>query len=95
VRFDQAPVDAVAKQRLDVLVGSPRFGSREHQILDVADARHELDAKQVRQPEHWKARADVFEYIELFYNPKRRHSTIGQVSPVEFERQYFLKNQSV
>jgi len=32
------------------------------------------------------ARADVFDYIERFYNPSRRHSTIGYVSPMEFER---------
>jgi putative transposase len=32
------------------------------------------------------ARADVFDYIECFYNAKRRHSTIGYLSPVEFER---------
>jgi putative transposase len=32
-----------------------------------------------------EARADVFDYIECFYNPKRRHSTIGYLSPVEFE----------
>ena len=34
-----------------------------------------------------QARADVFDYIERFYNPKRRHSTIGYLSPMEFERQ--------
>src|SRR5436305_13097222 len=33
-----------------------------------------------------EAKADVFDYIERFYNPKRRHSTIGYVSPMEFER---------
>jgi putative transposase len=33
-----------------------------------------------------QAKADVFDYIECFYNPKRRHSTIGYVSPMEFER---------
>jgi putative transposase len=33
------------------------------------------------------AKADVFDYIERFYNPKRRHSTIGCLSPMEFERQ--------
>jgi len=32
------------------------------------------------------AKADVFDYIERFYNPKRRHSTLGYLSPVEFER---------
>ncbi|WP_352516246.1 IS3 family transposase [Mesorhizobium sp. M0026] len=31
------------------------------------------------------AKADVFDYIERFYNPKRRHSTLGYLSPVEFE----------
>ncbi len=31
------------------------------------------------------AKADVFDYIECFYNPKRRHSTIGYVSPMQFE----------
>src|SRR5437763_14217808 len=34
-----------------------------------------------------EAKADVFDYIERFYNPKRRHSTIGYVSTMEFERQ--------
>ena len=33
-----------------------------------------------------EARADVFDYIERFYNLKRRHSTIGYLSPMEFER---------
>lgn len=32
-----------------------------------------------------QARSDVFDYIERFYNPARRHSTLGYVSPVEFE----------
>ena len=31
------------------------------------------------------AKADVFDYIERFYNPKRRHSTMGYISPMEFE----------
>ena len=37
-----------------------------------------------------EARADVFDYIERFYNPKRRHSTIGYLSPMEFESQVGL-----
>lgn len=32
-----------------------------------------------------QARSDVFDYIERFYNPMRRHSTLGYVSPVQFE----------
>ena len=38
-------------------------------------------------PNAERAKADVFDYIERFYNPKRRHSTIGYLSPVEFEKQ--------
>lgn len=33
-----------------------------------------------------EARSDVFDYIEVFYNRKRRHSHLGQVSPYEFEK---------
>ena len=32
------------------------------------------------------ARADVFDYIEVFYNRKRRHSHLGGVSPEAFEQ---------
>ena len=32
------------------------------------------------------AKADLFDYIERFYNPIRRHSTLGYISPIEFER---------
>ena len=42
-----------------------------------------------------QARSDVFDYIEMFYNPKRRHGYTNPLSPVEFERQYFLNNRTV
>jgi putative transposase len=32
-----------------------------------------------------EARADLFDYVERFYNPRRQHSTIGYLSPVEYE----------
>jgi putative transposase len=35
------------------------------------------------------ARADVFDYIEVFYNRKRRHSHLGDVSPEAFEKASF------
>jgi len=41
------------------------------------------------------ARQDVFDYIELFYNPKRKHSNNGMLSPIEFERQHKMKLQGV
>ena len=45
----------------------------------------ELTARKVyRIRDH--AKADVFNYIERFYNPRRRHSTLGHLSPIEYER---------
>ena len=29
---------------------------------------------------------ELFDYIEVFYNQRRRHSTIGRISPATFER---------
>jgi putative transposase len=39
-------------------------------------------------PTRAAARSAVFDYIEIFYNRRRLHSTIGQLSPAEFERRY-------
>jgi len=43
-----------------------------------------------RRPLHTQAEARmaVFEYIEGWYNPRRRHSALGQISPAMFERSY-------
>jgi transposase InsO family protein len=35
-----------------------------------------------------EAELAVFDYIEAFYNSKRRRSSLGQISPVAFEQQY-------
>jgi putative transposase len=37
-------------------------------------------------PTRTELRQAVFEYIEIFYNATRRHSTLGMLSPAEFER---------
>lgn len=42
-----------------------------------------------------EARRDVFDYIEMFYNPKRRHGYNNRLSPVEFERRHFMRQESV
>jgi putative transposase len=39
-----------------------------------------------------EAELAVFDYIETFYNPTRRHSSLGYLSPVAFENQYQLKD---
>lgn len=42
-----------------------------------------------------EARRDIFDYIELFHNQKRRHGYAGGLAPVEFEKQYFNRLDSV
>ena len=45
--------------------------------------------------QHYKtraeARADIFDYIESFYNPVRRHSALGNVSPMEFNHEFMAR----
>ena len=42
-----------------------------------------------------EARQDVFDYIEFFYNPQRKHVRNGMLSPIAFEQQQKLKLQGV
>ncbi|HEY9036826.1 MAG TPA: IS3 family transposase [Pseudomonadales bacterium] len=42
-----------------------------------------------------EARGDIFDYIELFYNAKRRHSSNDQLSPIEYEKRYQERLASV
>ena len=46
-------------------------------------------------PTRQAARQDVFNYIEMFYNPKRKHTNNRMLSPVEFERQQKLNRLGV
>lgn len=41
------------------------------------------------------ARADVFNYIEMFYNSQRRHSSAAGLSPIEFEQRHSQRLKSV
>ncbi len=40
-----------------------------------------------------QARKDIFDYIEMFYNPKRKHVRNGMLSPVDYENRQFNVNQ--
>jgi putative transposase len=42
-----------------------------------------------------EAQADVYDYIERFYNPTRKHARNGMPSPVEFERQHKVQAEGV
>jgi len=46
-------------------------------------------------PTREEARADVFNYIEMFYNSKRRHGFNNQLSPVEYEKRFTARLVSV
>jgi len=42
-----------------------------------------------------EARQDVFDYIEMFYNPKRRHGNNDRLSPANYEQKYLEGLKSV
>jgi len=46
-------------------------------------------------PTQKEAREQLFEYIEVFYNRQRLHSSNGNISPSEYERLYFEKQQMI
>ena len=43
-----------------------------------------IDRRRFRDPE--EARGAVFQFIEGWYNPRRRHSALGYLSPINYER---------
>jgi len=58
----------------------------------VCESFHATLKKELLYRQSWPtksaARTAVFDYIEAFYNPRRRHSTLGNISPVLYEAQY-------
>jgi putative transposase len=53
------------------------FATLETELIDRSDWARPAEAK-----------AAVFEYIEIFYNRIRRHSSLGNLSPEQFEERY-------
>ena len=62
---------------LDNAVAESFFGTLKTEWVDHEDYRTKAVAKQ-----------SIFEYIEVFYNRQRRHSYLGYISPVEYERKH-------
>jgi len=42
-----------------------------------------------------EAHSDIFDYIKIFYNSKRQHGSSDQMSPTEYENQYYQRLGSV
>jgi len=42
-----------------------------------------------------EAKREIFNFIEMFYNPIKRHSRTGRVSPAKFEEDYFSRLEGV
>lgn len=58
-------------------------------FFSVGELRQELQKERIRKRIYKTrdlARADIFDYIEVFYNRARRHSHLGGVSPEAFEQ---------
>ncbi|MCK5128312.1 MAG: IS3 family transposase [Clostridiales bacterium] len=49
---------------------------------ELVDKKHPFETRKL-------ARKAIFEYIEMFYNPKQLHSALGYKSPIEFEKLHF------
>ena len=57
-----------------------------------------LKAKKIKRkiyPTHNEARAEMFNYIEFFYNRNRHHGNNDGLSPVEYEQRHFEKLSAV
>jgi putative transposase len=46
-------------------------------------------------PSKAELRTEVFEYIEVFFNRRRRHSTLGMISPAQFERNHHQQTEKI
>jgi transposase-like protein len=76
---------------------TPRLAAKED--LRAENARLKVELKRVEKERirrriyrtREEARADVFDYIEVFYNRIRRHSHLGQLSPIDFEQAALTK----
>jgi putative transposase len=50
--------------------------------------RKQVEIKRHRYQSRDQARLSIFRYIETFYNPRRRHSSLGGISPDEREKRF-------
>jgi putative transposase len=66
----------------DIAMAESFFATLECELLDRVTLRTKAEARMA-----------VFEFIEGWYNPTRRHSGLGRISPVEFERRHSMHGE--
>ncbi len=71
------PVDGLCRRPWDNAVAESFFASLEKELL-------RCERFQTRE----QARLRIFWYIECFYNPRRRHSSLGYLSPIDYEHRH-------
>lgn len=76
---DEAPVAEIARKYgisdATIYGWRKRYGQLECELLNRRRFKTQVEA-----------RVAIFEFIEGWYNPHRRHSALGQLSPVNYER---------
>ena len=73
---------------------APRGSMGNAPIHGIYDTPELIDQQPRRCfPDRAQAQAKIFDYVEGFYNPHRRHSALGQVSPVDYEARYYQETQ--
>lgn len=64
----------------------------------VIESFHSVLKKEWVYPKKYKtreeAKSSIFKYIEVFYNRKRSHSVLKYISPIQFEKRFYEKQQS-
>lgn len=68
----------------DNAVAESFFATLETELLDIKKGKWSRN----------EARQEVFEFLEIYYNRERLHSTLGYRTPVEFEEAYFTEVQN-
>ena len=77
--------DALAKQGIECSMSSSGNRYDNAVVESFFGLLKRERVNRVRYRTRDEARADVFDYIEVFYNRKRRHGYLGNISPVDFE----------
>jgi putative transposase len=78
-----APSTGSVGDAYDNALAEAFFATLETELL----MRHRFETRQA-------ARLALFDFIEAFYNSHRRHSALGYLSPVEFERRWWLRQET-